>query len=92
MRAADTSNQEGYEKIVHGERVTSPAVAFSVHAVAFVLEAYSFRAARRESKPLKGARSWWGFIRSSRNPELPVVLLEDSGALVGLSLAFAGVV
>jgi cation diffusion facilitator family transporter len=82
---------EGYEKIAHREQVTSPVVAFSVLAVAFVLEAYSFRTARRESRPLKGANSWWGFIRSSRNPELPVVLLEDSGALVGLALAFAGV-
>jgi divalent metal cation (Fe/Co/Zn/Cd) transporter len=40
---------------------------------------------------LKGSGSWWRFIRNSRNPELPVVLLEDSGALVGLALALTGV-
>ncbi|NED68412.1 cation transporter, partial [Streptomyces sp. SID10244] len=44
-----------------------------------------------ESKPLKGKASWWRFIRNSRSPELPVVLLEDSGALIGLALALAGV-
>ena len=36
--------------------------------------------------------SWWRFIRSSRQPELPVVLLEDTGALCGLFFALAGVV
>ena len=40
---------------------------------------------------MKGSGSWWRFIRNSRNPELPVVLLEDSGALVGLAFALTGV-
>ena len=44
-----------------------------------------------ESKPLKGNGTWWQFIRRSRNPELPVVLLEDSGALLGLMFALFGV-
>jgi divalent metal cation (Fe/Co/Zn/Cd) transporter len=55
------------------------------------LEGYSFRTAVVESRPLKGSGGWWRFIRTSRNPELPVVLLEDTGALVGLVLALAGV-
>ena len=59
--------------------------------VAIVLESYSFRTAIKESRELKGDQSWWGFIRTSVNPELPVVLLEDFGALVGLVLALAGV-
>jgi divalent metal cation (Fe/Co/Zn/Cd) transporter len=44
-----------------------------------------------ESRELKGDLTWWGFIRQSVNPELPVVLLEDTGALIGLVLALAGV-
>jgi divalent metal cation (Fe/Co/Zn/Cd) transporter len=40
---------------------------------------------------LKGSGSWWRFIRNSRNPELPVVLLEDAGALLGLVFATVGV-
>jgi divalent metal cation (Fe/Co/Zn/Cd) transporter len=55
------------------------------------LETYSFRTAMVESRPLKGPGGWWRFIRTSRNPELPVVLLEDNGALVGLVFALMGV-
>ena len=82
---------EGYEKVVHPHELTSPLVAVVILGVAIGLEGYSFRTAMVESKPLKGAASWWRFIRTSRNPELPVVLLEDTGALVGLVLALAGV-
>jgi len=82
---------EGYHKITHPEELTSPIVAVAILVVAICLEAYSFRTAVRESRPLKRSLSWWRFIRTSRNPELPVVLLEDSGALVGLVLALAGV-
>jgi divalent metal cation (Fe/Co/Zn/Cd) transporter len=55
------------------------------------LETYSFRTAIVQSRPLKGSGSWWRFIRNSRDPELPVVLLEDSGALIGLAFALIGV-
>jgi len=82
---------EGYHKIVHPTELTSPAVALVILAVAITLEAFSFRTAVVESRPLKGSGSWWRFIRNSRNPELPVVLLEDTGALIGLVFALAGV-
>ncbi len=82
---------EGYHKISHPEALTSPIVAVAILVVAIGLEGYSFRTAVVESRPLKKSGSWWRFIRTSRNPELPVVLLEDSGALVGLVLALAGV-
>jgi cation diffusion facilitator family transporter len=82
---------EGYHKISHPEQLTSPIVAIIILVVAIALEGYSFRTAVKESRPLKGSGSWWRFIRNSRNPELPVVLLEDSGALVGLAFALTGV-
>ncbi|OBA93913.1 cation diffusion facilitator family transporter [Mycobacteriaceae bacterium 1482268.1] len=82
---------EGYHKIAHPEELTSPIVAIAILVVAICLEGYSFRTAVKESRPLKGSLSWWRFIRVSRNPELPVVLLEDSGALVGLLFALIGV-
>jgi cation diffusion facilitator family transporter len=82
---------EGYEKVVHPHELTSPLVAVVILVVAICLEGYSFRTAVVESRPLKGSGGWWRFIRTSRNPELPVVLLEDTGALVGLVLALAGV-
>ncbi|OBI49277.1 cation diffusion facilitator family transporter [Mycobacterium kyorinense] len=82
---------EGYHKITDPTELTSPAVALVILAVAIMLETFSFRTAMKESRPLKGDASWWRFIRNSRNPELPVVLLEDTGALVGLAFALAGV-
>ncbi|MGH3633400.1 cation diffusion facilitator family transporter [Mycobacterium sp.] len=82
---------EGYRKVVHRGDLNSPVVALVILLVAMALEAFSFRTAVVESRPLKGSGSWWRFIRNSRNPELPVVLLEDSGAIVGLLFALAGV-
>ena len=82
---------EGYHKISHPDDLTSPMVAIVILVVAIGLESYSFRTAIVESRPLKGSGSWWRFIRNSRNPELPVVLLEDTGALVGLVFALVGV-
>ena len=49
-----------------------------------MLETYSFRTAIVEANKVRGDASWWQFIRRSKNPELPVVLLEDFGALIGL--------
>ena len=82
---------EGVHKIQHPEELSSPMVAVVILVVAIGLEIYSFTTAVRESKPLKGRASWWHFIRNSRSPELPVVLLEDTGALIGLVLALGGV-
>lgn len=82
---------EGYEKVVHPHELTSPLVAIVILVAAICLESYSFRTAMKESRPLKGSGGWWRFIRSSRNPELPVVLLEDTGALIGLAFALVGV-
>lgn len=82
---------EGYHKISHPEPLKSPLVAIVILVLAIVLESFSLRTAIVESRPLKGSGSWWRFIRTSRNPELPVVLLEDLGALIGLLFAFIGV-
>ncbi|GAB2647658.1 cation diffusion facilitator family transporter [Gordonia jinhuaensis] len=82
---------EGIEKVEHPHELDSPLVAVVILVIAIVLEGYSFLTASKESKKLRNGTSWWRFIRTTRNPELPVVLLEDSGALVGLVLALAGV-
>ncbi len=81
---------EGIQKLIHPHELESPAVAFVVLAVAVVLESLSLRTARRESAPHRGSLSWWQFIRRTKTPELPVVLLEDVGALCGLVFAFIG--
>jgi divalent metal cation (Fe/Co/Zn/Cd) transporter len=82
---------EGAHKLLSHKKISSPLVATGILVVAIVLESLSFRTAIRKSRPLKGEGSWWQFIKQSKTPELPVVLLEDTGALIGLLLAFGGV-
>jgi cation diffusion facilitator family transporter len=83
---------EGIEKIRHPHELESVAVAIGILVVAIVLESLSFRTAIREAHQVKDPQvNWWTFIRRSKNPELPVVLLEDFGALVGLVLALLAV-
>ena len=81
---------EGIEKLRHPHEIESATVAFVILTLAIVVEAFSFRTAIKESLHVKGKESWWQFIRRSKTPELPVVLLEDLGALVGLIFAVAG--
>jgi cation diffusion facilitator family transporter len=82
---------EGIHKLQHPEPLTTPIVAVIILVVAIALESYSFRTAIVESRKIKGDVTWWGFIRQSRTPELPVVLLEDAGALFGLVFALFGI-
>ena len=81
---------EGISKILHPHELTSIGWAIAVLIIAMVLEGFSFRTAIAESRKTKGERKWVEFVRTSRSPELPVVLLEDAGALCGLSLAMVG--
>jgi cation diffusion facilitator family transporter len=83
---------DGIEKLLHPHELESAQWAIAILLGAVVLEGLSFRTAIRESRKVKGTGSWWRFIRAAKNPELPVVLLEDSAALVGLMLALVAVV
>ena len=67
-------------------------VPLVVLAASIVLESLSLRTAVHESAASRRGRSWWGFIRGTKAPELAVVLLEDTGALIGLVFASFGVV
>ena len=82
---------EGVSKIQHPHALEVWWLPLLVLIVAIVLESFSLRTAIRESRPHKGSSSWFQFIRRSKAPELPVVLLEDLAALLGLVFAFIGV-
>ncbi len=82
---------EGVEKLRHPHELGSPWWPVGVLLTGIVLETYSFRTAIVESNRVRGRRGWWQFIRRAKTPELPVVLLEDLGALIGLVLALIGV-
>lgn len=82
---------EGTHKIQHPEEVGDVRVAIAVLVVAIVLESFSLRTAVVEANRARGDRTLLQFVRDSRQPELPVVLLEDTGALLGLLFAFVGI-
>ncbi|MEW2136653.1 cation diffusion facilitator family transporter [Streptomyces sp. NPDC005409] len=82
---------EGYEKIKHPHAIEAWYWPVGVLVFAIIAESFSFRTAIKESNETRGKQSWKDFIRTAKAPELPVVLLEDLGALVGLVLALAGV-
>jgi cation diffusion facilitator family transporter len=82
---------EGVEKLRHPHHLDSAVVAIGVLVVAIALESFSMRTAVAETKPHLAGRGYWQFIRESKTPELPVVLLEDAAALLGLVIALAGV-
>jgi cation diffusion facilitator family transporter len=82
---------EGWHKFHDPEELTSPSVAFIVLGIAIVLEGFSFRTAIREANKSRGEKSMARFVRDARQPELPVILLEDAGALIGLCFALFGV-
>lgn len=82
---------EGFHKFQNPEPLTDWWIAVVVLLVAIALESFSFRTAVREANRSRGKRSMMKFVRDARQPELPVILLEDAGALVGLVFALMGV-
>ena len=83
---------EGISKLRHPHETENLIVAVGILVFAICLETFSLRTAVKEAKHVKPeTMSWWKFIRTAKQPELPVVLLEDIGAEVGLFLALGGV-
>lgn len=82
---------EGYEKVKHPHELEHWYWPVGVLVFAIIAEGFSFRTAVKESNLTRGRLSWAEFIRRAKAPELPVVLLEDFGALIGLVLALGGV-
>ncbi len=82
---------EGIQKLIDPHELDDPIWAFAVLGIAVVLESFSLRTAVIETGKVRHRRSWWRFIRTTKIPELPVVLLEDVGALIGLLFAAIGV-
>ena len=83
---------EGVEKLRHPHEVEQLPVAIGILLFAMVLEGWSLRTAYKEAKAHRTTSGrWLHWIRRSKQPELPVVLLEDTGALIGLVFALVGV-
>ena len=85
------SISEGLNKLQHPHELEAAWLPLTVLGVSILLESFSLRTAMREAKHVRGSQSLVQFIRHAKSPELPVVLLEDIAALVGLVFAFGGV-
>jgi cation diffusion facilitator family transporter len=82
---------EGIHKLEAHEELNLPWIPLAVLAVSIVLESFSLRTAIIEANKARGKDSLFAFIRHAKQPELPVILLEDIAALTGLAFAFTGV-
>lgn len=83
---------EGIDKLRHPHELKSLTWAIAILGGAIILESFSFRIAVKEANAVRGKASWKSFVRNSKSPELPVILLEDLGAMVGLCFAFIAVI
>lgn len=82
---------EGIQKLGHPHELEQAWLPLTVLGVSIVLESFSLRTALREVKKDRGDKTLIHYIRHAKAPELPVVVLEDIAALIGLVFAFAGV-
>jgi cation diffusion facilitator family transporter len=83
---------EGVHKIINPGHLDSPVIAYVVLGVSMVLESFSLRTAIHEANEVRQeGHGWRQFVHVTKTPELPVVLLEDSAALIGLAFAFLGI-
>jgi cation diffusion facilitator family transporter len=83
---------DGIHKILNPGHLDSPVVAYAVLGLSMVLEGFSLRTAIHEANEVRQkGHGWRQFVHVTKTPELPVVLLEDTAALIGLCFAFLGV-
>jgi cation diffusion facilitator family transporter len=84
---------EAWEKLQHPHPIEGDFwwVPLAVLIGAILAESFSFRTAITESNQIRGKHGWVSFVRTAKQPELPVILLEDLGALLGLAFALVGV-
>jgi len=85
------SIMEGLNKLQHPHELEMVWLPMVVLGAAIIMESFSLRTAVIESNKIRGKQSWVKFVRHAKSPELPVILLEDLAALIGLVLAFGGV-
>ena len=88
---ASVSFLEGLAHWRHPHPIGHPFVNYVVLGASFVFEGVSWIAALRAVRRTKGSLGYFAAMRRSKDPTVFTVLLEDSAALIGLSIAFAGI-
>jgi cation diffusion facilitator family transporter len=88
---AGVSIYEGVRHIVHPNELEDPTLSYVVLGLAMVFEAGAWWMAMREFERTRGRRSWLAAVREGKDPTLFVVLFEDTAAMLGLVVAFLGI-
>lgn len=88
---AGLSLYEGVRHLQHPAEIANPAINYVVLALAMVLEGAPWLAAYRHFSRTRGERGVAEAVKRSKDPTVIAVLFEDSAALAGLAVAFAGV-
>jgi cation diffusion facilitator family transporter len=87
---ASVSFYQGMTRLRNPHPLTNMAAIYVVLAISFVIEGISWWTALTRIRRSKGEAGYYEAFRKSKDPGVFTVLLEDSAALVGLLVAFAG--
>lgn len=82
---------EGIEHLRNPEQVKNPIWNYAVLAIAFIFDGLSFITAMKEFNRQRGATPFWQAVRESKDPTTFVVLFEDAADVIGILIAFTGI-
>jgi len=82
---------EGIEHLMNPQEVRNPIWNYIVLGIAFVFDGISFITAMREFKRQRGNVPFWKAVHVSKDPSTFVVLFEDAADVIGILIAFTGI-
>ncbi len=82
---------EGIEHLINPQEVTNPVWNYAVLGIAFIFDGISFITAMKEFKRQRGDTPFWKAVRQSKDPSTFVVLFEDAADVIGILIAFSGI-
>ena len=88
---AGVSLYEGFHKVRHPMPITDAYVNYMVLGLAMIFEGFAWLMAFREFNTRRGRRSFFQAMQETKDPSVLTVLLEDTAAMIGLVVAFAGI-
>lgn len=83
---------QGFISVKDPRAVEHLKIAIFLLLFSAFFESISFITAIKAAKGERGSNGWWGYIKNSKAPEIPLLLLEDLGALLGILIALAGLI
>ena len=88
---AGVSMYEGVRHLMHPSPIERPLMNYVVLGLALIFEGWAWSMAMREFRRVKGEWGYFEAVRHSKDPSLFVVIFEDSAAMLGLAVAFVGI-